>query len=372
MGQPDYSTKDYISDADIFADAVNYYLYGGEQVIDPEALEPVDSALLLNVFNESWADMENHPRSKRRQRNSKFIHRLRDAVRMASVMKNDQCTYVIMGIEAQTNVHYAMAVRSIVYDGLQYAQQVEVLRSKHRAKGDLGKSDEFLSGMRKEDRLLPVITICLYFGTEPWQGALNLMELFDRPDERLLPYIQDYKVLLIEPARMNDDDFAKFSTNLGQVLKFMKVAQDKKKLAELVNSDDAFKSMDRKAAQVLRDCAKVKINIEPGQEVVNVCKGWNDAIEDAKEEARKEERETAQRREKKLKDAAKAREKELKDAAKAREKELKDAANTMAIHSMVEAYRDIDMPSTDIRNRIMKKYGLTKEDADKYMTPVGA
>lgn len=364
MGQPDYSAKDYISDADIFADAVNYYLYGGEKVIDPEALEPVDSALLLNVFNESWVGMEKQPRSNRRQRSSKFIHRLRDAVHKASVMKDDHCAYVIMGIEAQTNIHYAMAVRNIVYDGLQYAQQVEGLRSMHKSKGDLVKSDEFLSGMRKEDRLLPVITICLYFGTEPWQGALSLMELFDPPDERLLPYIQDYRVLLIEPARMSDEDFDKFSTNLGQVLKFMKVAQDKKKLAALVNGDDAFKSMDRKAAQVLRDCAKVKINIKPEQEVVNVCKGWDDAIEDAKEEVRKEERKAARRREKKLKDATKAREKEL--------KELKDAANTMAIHSMIEAYRDIDMPLADIRSRIMKKYGLTEKDADKYMTPVSA
>ncbi len=357
MGQQDYSTKDYINDADIFADAVNYYLYGGEKIIDPGTLAPVDSALLLNVFRESWTSMENNPPAKKNRRKGKFIHRLRDAVRMTSVMTDDQCAYVIIGMEAQTNTHYAMAVRNIVYDGLQYAQQVEVLQSEHKVKGDLIKSDEFLSGMHKEDRLLPVITICLYFGTEPWQGALSLMELFDPPDKRLLPYIQDYKVFLIEPARMSDEDFDKFSTNLGQVLKFMKVAQDKKKLAELVNSDAAFKSMGKKAAQVLRDCAKVKINIEPEQEVVNMCKGWNDAIEDARQEERK---------------AARRREKKLRDAAKAREKELKDAANAMAIHSMVEAYQDIDMPSTDIRKRLMKKYGLTEKDADKYMTTAGA
>ena len=141
--------------------------------------------------------------------------------------------------------HYAMAVKSIVYDGLQYAKQVEQLRMKHRLDGDRGSSEEFLSGMYKEDRLIPVITICLHFGTEPWDGALSLMELFDLPDERLQPYIQDYRTLLIEPARMSDEDFDKFSTNLGQVLKFMKVGQDKRKLAELLNEEDAFKSLDR-------------------------------------------------------------------------------------------------------------------------------
>ncbi len=79
---------------------------------------------------------------------------------------------------------------------------------------------------------------------------------------------------------------------------------------------------------------------------VNVCKGWYDAIEDAREEERA--------------------------AAQEREKELTAAARTMAICSMVEAYRDIDMPSINIRSRIMKKYGLTEKDADKYMMPADA
>ncbi|MCD7807277.1 MAG: Rpn family recombination-promoting nuclease/putative transposase [Lachnospiraceae bacterium] len=278
---------------------------------------------------------------KKNRRKSKFIHRFRDAVRKTSVMTDDQCAYVIIGIEAQTKTHYAMAVRNIIYDGLQYAQQVDDLQVGHRINGDVESSEEFLSGMHREDRLIPVITICLYFGTEPWDGALSLMELFDLPDERLLPYIQDYEVFLMEPSRMSDEDFGKFSTNLGQVLKFMKVAQDKKKLAELVNSDDAFKKLDRKAAQVIRDYAKVEINIEPEQEEVNMCKGWYDAIEDA----RKEEREAAQER----------------------EEELRAAANTMAIYSVVEAYKDIKMPSEDIRSWIMKKYDLTETDADRYL-----
>lgn len=38
----DTVTKDFISDAHIFADIFNYYIYGGEQVILPEQLEERD------------------------------------------------------------------------------------------------------------------------------------------------------------------------------------------------------------------------------------------------------------------------------------------------------------------------------------------
>ena len=34
-------------------------------------------------------------------------------------------TYVLLGIENQTRIHYAMPVRNIIYDALQYGKQVE-------------------------------------------------------------------------------------------------------------------------------------------------------------------------------------------------------------------------------------------------------
>ncbi|MCD8130128.1 MAG: Rpn family recombination-promoting nuclease/putative transposase [Lachnospiraceae bacterium] len=391
MGKQDTSTKDYISDGDIFADAVNYYLYGGERVIDPGSLRPLDSALLLHIFREDDEIREASSSGEKNREISEPVQRYRDVVRQASMMTDDHCAYVIIGLEAQTMTHYAMAVKSIVYDGLQYARQVELLRMKHRLDGDKGSSEEFLSGMHKEDRLIPVITICLHFGTEAWDGALSLMELFDLPDERLLPYIQDYKVFLIEPARMSDEDFDKFSTSLGLVLRFLKAGQDKRKLAELVNGDDAFKSLDRKAARVIRDCANVDIQIREEEEVVNVCKGWYDAIEDAREE----EREAAREREKELckgwydaiedarieeREAAREREKELckgwydaiEDAREEVRKEEREAAQEREIHSVLDAYRKFNIPEVEIRQWIVRKYSLSEDDIDRYMLAANA
>ena len=38
MGQKDTVTKDYIRNAEVFADAFNYLLYEGEKIIMPESL----------------------------------------------------------------------------------------------------------------------------------------------------------------------------------------------------------------------------------------------------------------------------------------------------------------------------------------------
>ncbi len=142
MGVQDTSTKDYLSDADVFADAVNYYLYGGETVVKPTSLRPLDSNLLLHVFGHGDKEAMNKGRDKE-------VERYRDVVRQWTFMEDDTCAYVIFGIEAQTNVHYGMPIRSILSDALQYAAQAEELRVLHRSDGEKESSAEFLSGMHR-------------------------------------------------------------------------------------------------------------------------------------------------------------------------------------------------------------------------------
>lgn len=59
---------------------------------------------------------------------------------------------------------------------------------------------EFTSGFSKDDRLIPVITLAVYWGTEPWDGPRNLHEMLDIPRE-LLHYkdkIGNYGINLLE------------------------------------------------------------------------------------------------------------------------------------------------------------------------------
>lgn len=81
-----------------------------------------------------------------------------------------------MGVENQSNIHYAMAVRNNLYDTLEYAGQVEEAARSHRTEmkkrssesSGSPNSDEFLSGFWKSDRLIPSITVTIYFGADEW------------------------------------------------------------------------------------------------------------------------------------------------------------------------------------------------------------
>lgn len=42
-----------------------------------------------------------------------------------TMARDERAVYVILGVENQDKIHYAMAVKNMLYDALQYAKQVE-------------------------------------------------------------------------------------------------------------------------------------------------------------------------------------------------------------------------------------------------------
>ncbi len=121
--------------------------------------------------------------------------------------------YAIIGVENQTDIHYAMPVRCMIYDALNYGKQVREAAKKHKKKKDLIYSEEFLSGFTKEDKLTPVITMTLYWGAEKWKAPRSIYEMFPEIGQDILKYVSDYKLNLIIPEEITD--FDKFKTSLG-------------------------------------------------------------------------------------------------------------------------------------------------------------
>ena len=54
--------------------------------------------------------------------------------------------------------------------------------------------------------------------------------MFSGQDARVLALVPDYKVNLIAPALIEDEDFGKFQSSLKEVLSFIKYARDKDEL----------------------------------------------------------------------------------------------------------------------------------------------
>ena len=289
MSNKDTITKTYMKDNAVFADAFNYYVYSGRQVIKPDELRELDTAESVTIFAKDDSDGLHHKEAHSSGRNSggghtdTSLHRYRDILKSAVFKSHGDIIYAILGIENQSNIHYAMPVRSFVYDALQYAKQVDNTTAIHKANRTHLTKSEFLSGFRKEDKLTPVITLVLYFGVDKWDGAKSIHEMLNTRDPELLKYVQDYRINLIEPAGIEPEELDKFSTSLREVLGYIKYANDKDKLVSFITANPDT-VIDADAARVINAMTKTYIDIPYDAKEVNMCKAIEDLINDSKAE----------------------------------------------------------------------------------------
>lgn len=89
-------------------------------------------------------------------------------------------------------------------ESLAYDSQLREKRNENTAayatdKSYFANSDEFLCKIRGEDRLLPIITLVIYWGDKKWDGATNLTELLDFSDidEELKKYVSNHTIHFI-------------------------------------------------------------------------------------------------------------------------------------------------------------------------------
>lgn len=279
----DTITKDYVKDTRIFADIFNYYIYGGRQVILPEQLTERDSTKIALPYGADGAVVP--------------AQKFRDVQKLYAAMTDGKMEYVLYGAENQTEIHYAMAVKNNLYDALEYAGQVEEAAKSHRkemkrkkgqgeihAEGDrkILNTGEFLSGFWSEDRLIPSITVTIFFGSEEWDGPLSLFEMMDVSDPDVLACMDNYHVRLIAPAQMSDDEIMKFQSSLREVMFFIKYSKDKENLSRiLAANEERFWEVERRAVDVIEAITNSGIKYDESEEVVNVCQ----AIQEMRKES---------------------------------------------------------------------------------------
>ena len=252
MGKKNTITKDYMSVPEHFADCYNYFLFNGEQVIKAANLKHLDPTEIAIIPDDAKAN------------------------------------YLLLGIENQSDIHYALPVKNMNYDALNYGRQVADIAKEHRKKKDIKDSGEFLSGFTKEDKLKPIITLTIYFGADTWDAPRSLKEMFEEVDESIMQFVEDYKVHLIVPNEIQD--FDKFATDFGKVMKYIAVSKNEEALAKLLN-DEAFKSVDVDAVRLLNACTNSNISIKEGEEKMDMCSGLKALLEDKREEGKEEGKE---------------------------------------------------------------------------------
>ena len=219
MGRQDVRVNRLFERKDIFADMVNGTLHGGRQVLRAEDLErlPVRSGIVT----------DNEKGGKR------TVGRIGD-IRMQA--KGSTYSVIFAG-ETQKEVHYAMPVRVMLYDALEYTRQIQELEKTHRERGDrAANSSEFLSGITKEDRILPVVNTVLYLGKE-WDGSETLHGLMDVDWEKeeikeLRSCIPDYRINLVSARNIRNPE--NYRTCLRHIFQMLKYNRDKSRLFEYI------------------------------------------------------------------------------------------------------------------------------------------
>ncbi len=131
---------------------------------------------------------------------------------------------VILGMEGQEHIHYAMPMRVMGYDYGTYKKQYDDNAAKY--KDSKGMSlDEYMSKMKKTDKFIPVITVVIYYGENQWDGAISLHGMLNIPKE-MQPYVNNYKMHLIE-ARKNN--LKLYNINNRDLFNLLEILLDKDK-----------------------------------------------------------------------------------------------------------------------------------------------
>lgn len=208
-------------------------------------------------------------------------------------MEDEQAAYVILGAELQSDIHYAALVKEMLYDAMQYSKQVEEARKSYREAEKTQKinkvtAGEFLSGFHWGDRLIPVVTLMIYFGPDEWDAPVTLHEMFSVQNDKILNYVSDYRINLISPAAMSEEEIDKFQTSLREVMLYIKYSQDKDKLRSILKRDENFKCMERKTIEVINAVTNSKLKVPEKKGSANVCQAIDDMCRDAKEDGLKQ------------------------------------------------------------------------------------
>ena len=271
----------YYEDSVRLADVINGLVATGKLLVEPNDFVEKDTKSIPPKRDESGEKKSGYAWSGAMQR---------DIVRKFA---KGVC-YFIVGLENQEFIDYEIPLRIMKYDVAEYEKQYKQMkRELDNQKGMT--AGEYLYKFRKEDKLVPIVTLILYGGSEKWDGPRCLKDMFDMEEvsKAFQMFVADYKINIIELREIEDTSV--FKTDFKQVVDVIKASGDKRKLKEVIENDPAFQSLAPEAYDVIatyvnaKELEKIKKRCMTGGNV-DMCKALRELIEDGREEIRMEER----------------------------------------------------------------------------------
>lgn len=313
MGKKDEYQFDYLDDDRRFADQINGALFKGRQIVKPEELEPEDSQAVILDKGDGTGNVKT----------------IVDKVRIWKGKKLH-----ILVVENQNYTDYRMVLRNMLSESIGYRKQWRHKKRVHEEVQDLKDKSEYLSGMKKDEKFAPIITLVVYFGTDSaWDGARCLYDLLDI-EEELKEYVTNYRMNLYDFHE--HDTFDEYKTGLRQVFETVRYAKDKGKLREVIEENrEAYSRLDSDTRNMLEVVANIRIPekckvLEEGEERYNMCKAFEDMRQEGFDEG----------------------------IEKGIEK---------GIRALIQTCKELGISDDVIIEKCAEKYEMTKETVGKYM-----
>ena len=107
-------------------------------------------------------------------------------------------------------------------------------------------------------------------------GHYNHLDVINkvRASGSIEQFINDYRINLLNPLEITD--FSKFKTGLKPLFEVLKNASDEGKLNDLITKDEIFTRVDVETVAAINLFAGTDIKYDEKEEVVNMCKAWDD------------------------------------------------------------------------------------------------
>lgn len=263
MGKRDIPTVVYFQDNERYADLLNGHIFDGRQVIDAGDISEKDSRVngMLGKLKDQFS-----------------FYKYRDAVRRV-VMGTG---IVVVGLEHQDEIHYAMPIRVMLEDAASYSEQLQKIQRHHHKQRRL-RGAEFLSRFTKEDKIEPVITLVIYYGEKPWDGPKDLYQLmeYEKIPEEMRRFVNNYPMHILEVRNYEKADL--FRTDLREVFGFIKRSNDKSQIVSyLEERREQFEHLEEDAFDMItsmsgsNELRELKEQFREEGGTFNMCQGLRD------------------------------------------------------------------------------------------------
>ena len=194
-----------------------------------------------------------------------------------------------------------------------------------------------LSRFRKKDRLIPIISLVFYYGSEPWDGPVDLYDMFQlegtkEENEILEKYLPNYKINLVDAERLKDVE--KFSDDLQVILTMLRYRDSKEELTDYINENKKFfQNVDYETSQAMKAFLNMKQipgEAEHKEEMIDMCKAIQEMYDDG-----------------------------VKDGIQ--------KGVERGIAAVIRTCRNLNVSEEDTLNNVQREYELSMEEAKKYL-----